>query len=70
MIHALWIEWREQTTQTVAMLALAGAVEKVEPDAHAAFDEEYGPPVPPPPRRPMTPQEREERMRIVAQLAR
>lgn len=70
MIHACWVEWRQQTVQTTALLALAGALEKHEPDAHIAFDDLYGPPTPPKPPRPVTPQEREERMRIVAQLAR
>jgi hypothetical protein len=45
-------------------------LEKEEPDAHVLFDDAYGPSVPPPPPKPVTPQEREERMRIVAQLAR
>jgi hypothetical protein len=69
-VHACWIDWRQQTLQATALLALAGVLEKSEPDAHAAFDDVYGPSVPPPPPRPVTPQEREERMRIVAQLAR
>jgi hypothetical protein len=69
-VHACWIDWRQQTLQATALLGLAGSLEKAEPDAHAAFDDLYGPAVPPPPPKPVTPQEREERMRIVAQLAR
>jgi hypothetical protein len=68
-VHACWIDWRQQTLQTAALLGLAGLLEKVEPDVHVQFDDLYGPPAPPPPRKPLTPQEREERMRIVAQLA-
>jgi hypothetical protein len=70
VIHACWIDWRQQTLQATALLVLAGAPEKAEPDAHQAFDDLYGPTTPPAPRKPVTPQEREERMRIVAQLAR
>jgi hypothetical protein len=69
-VHACWIDWRQQTLHTTALLALAGVLEKDEPDAHVQFDDLYGPAVPPPPPKPVTPQEREERMRIVAQLAR
>jgi hypothetical protein len=60
----LWIEWRTAFLQTAALLAFAGA-KGVEADAHAAFDDLYGPARPT--RR--TAQDREERMRIVAALA-
>jgi hypothetical protein len=70
VIHACWIDWRQQTLHTTALLALAGALEKDEPDAHVQFDDLYGAPAAPVPRKVVTPQEREERMRIVAQLAR
>ncbi|WP_188188056.1 hypothetical protein [Nonomuraea sp. SYSU D8015] len=64
MIHALWIEWRTDFLQTAALLAFAGA-KGIEADPHAEFDDLYGPPRPV--RR--TQQDREERMRIVAALA-
>lgn len=71
MIHALWIDWREQTLQTTALLSLSGALKhKVQPDAHQEFDDQYGPPRPV--RRPVRRaprQDPEERMRIIAALA-
>jgi hypothetical protein len=57
------VEWREQTLQTTALLALAGKLDEVEPDAHLAFDDQYRHAAPPPRQDP------EERKRIIAQLA-
>jgi hypothetical protein len=67
VVHALWIEQRQQYLQTLAMLGLSGALkQKVEPDAHQEFDDLYGPPKPV---RRAPRQDPEERMRIIAALA-
>ena len=65
-VHACWISWRETTLQTTAMLAVAGALEKIEPDAHTDFAVAYAPP--PTPAR-LTPEQREQRRQKIARLA-
>jgi hypothetical protein len=65
-VHACWVDWRQTTLQTTALLALAGALEKIEPDAHAAFADAYAPP--PTPAR-LTPEQREQRRQQIARLA-
>jgi hypothetical protein len=51
------------------MLALAGALKDIEPDAHTTFDEVFAPPPEPAVRRPRTRQEIEERHALIARLA-
>ena len=67
-MHALWIDWRQTTLQTTALLAFAGVLKDIEPDVHTTFDEVFAPPPPASPAR-FTPQEREARERLIAQLA-
>ena len=62
-MHALWIEWRQTTLQTTALLALAGALNEIEPDAHIDFDDIFGTP------QPVAKQDPEERRRLIAALA-
>ena len=68
-MHSLWIDWRETTVRTTAMLVLAGALKDIEPDAHTTFDEVFAPPPEPAARRPRTPQEIEARRAVIARLA-
>lgn len=66
VVHALWIDWQQTTTQTAALLAVAGALEEMEPDAHETFDAAFAPPAP---ARGRTPEEIEQRHALIAQLA-
>ncbi|MFS1304423.1 hypothetical protein [Streptosporangium longisporum] len=62
-MHALWVEWRAETLRTSALLALAGALEKVEPDPHVEFADLYAAPA-----RPAS-QDPEERRALIARFA-
>lgn len=61
-MHSLWIEWRERTLQTQALLALAGVHEQVEADAHEAFADTFTPSKP-------FRQDPEERRMLIARMA-
>lgn len=60
--HALWIEWRADTLRTMALLALAGAADGLEPDPHVEFGEIFSPSAP-------VRQDPEERRAMIARLA-
>ena len=59
-MHALWIEWRQTTLQTAALLALTGADD--EPDAHGQLDDLFTPST-------LTRQDPEARRALIARLA-
>lgn len=68
-MHALWIEWQQATVQTAALLGMVQVKDRrtlPPPDAHAAFDDQFGTPRPV---RRAPRQDPEERMRIIAALA-